>query len=111
MRTLALAALLLATLAPAQTPITASAAIAKIQKSYTDAPPPKTVDTIKAGDPSTPVTGIAVTFLDTMEVLRKAASRGENLVISHEPSFYNHRDQTSFLENDPVYKEKLAFIN
>jgi putative NIF3 family GTP cyclohydrolase 1 type 2 len=68
------------------------------------------VDTVKAGDPSTPVTGIATTFLDTMDVLREANRRGLNLVITHEPTFYNHRDNTAFFSNDPVYQEKLAFI-
>jgi putative NIF3 family GTP cyclohydrolase 1 type 2 len=56
------------------------------------------------------VTGIATTFLDTMDVLREANRRGLNLVITHEPTFYNHRDNTAFFANDPVYQEKLAFI-
>lgn len=90
--------------------ITAAEAWLKIQHRYAAAPPPNTVDTLKAGDPTTPVTGIATTFLDTMDVLREAAKRGENLVISHEPTFYNHLDDTKALADDPVYKEKLAFI-
>jgi len=90
--------------------ITAAEAWSKIQHRYAATPPPETVDTLKAGDPATPVTGIATTFLDTMQVLREAAARGENLVISHEPTFYNHRDDQKDLANDPVYKEKLAFI-
>jgi putative NIF3 family GTP cyclohydrolase 1 type 2 len=94
----------------AQAPIRAADAIQKIQRRYAPAPPPDTVDTVKAGDPATPVTGIATTFLDTMEVLREAARRNENLVITHEPTFYNHRDDTAFFKDDPVYKEKLAFI-
>jgi putative NIF3 family GTP cyclohydrolase 1 type 2 len=68
------------------------------------------VDTVKAGDPSTKVTGVATTFLDTLDVLREANRRGLNLVITLEPTFYNHLDQTTLLTNDPVYKEKLAFI-
>jgi putative NIF3 family GTP cyclohydrolase 1 type 2 len=111
MRTLLVAALLLTPLAaPAQTPLTAADAIQKIQKRYAPAAPPNTVDTIKAGDPTTPITGIATTFLDTMDVLREAAKRNENLVITHEPTFYNHPDDTAFFKDDPVYKEKLAFI-
>ncbi|RZU41218.1 Nif3-like dinuclear metal center hexameric protein [Edaphobacter modestus] len=102
--------LTLAPLAHAQAPITAADAIQKIQRRYAPAPPAKTVDTIKAGDPGTPVTGIATTFLDTMDVLREAARRNENLIITHEPTFYNHLDDTSFFKDDPVYKEKLAFI-
>src|ERR1700733_12468346 len=88
---------------------TAADVIHRIQQRY-PAPVADTVDTIKAGDPATPVTGIATTFLDTMEVLREANRRGLNLVITHEPTFYNHRDNTAFFAGDPVYKEKLAFI-
>ena len=90
--------------------LTAAEAIARIQKHYAATLPANTVDTIKVGDPSTPVTGIATTFLDTMDVLREADRRGLNLVISHEPTFYNHLDDPAFFADDPVYREKLAFI-
>ena len=88
---------------------TAADVIHRIQQRY-PAPVADTVDTVKAGDPATPVTGIATTFLDTMDVLREANRRGLNLVITHEPTFYNHRDNTAFFSSDPVYQEKLAFI-
>ena len=97
-------------LSAASQPLTAAEAIRRFQQHYSAAVPPNTVDTIKAGDPSTPVTGIAVTFLDAMEVLREASRRGLNLVITHEPTFYNHLDDTAFFTDDPVYREKLAFI-
>jgi putative NIF3 family GTP cyclohydrolase 1 type 2 len=90
--------------------MTAGDAIHRIQRRYAAAPPPDTVDTIKVGDPSTPVTGITTTFLDTMDVLREAVRRGDNLIITHEPTFYNHRDDRTLFTDDPVYKEKLAFI-
>jgi putative NIF3 family GTP cyclohydrolase 1 type 2 len=88
----------------------AGEAIVRIQHRYAAAPPLNTVDTIKVGDPNTPVTGIATTFLDTMDVLREAVRRGDNLIITHEPTFYNHLDDTKFFTDDPVYKDKLAFI-
>jgi putative NIF3 family GTP cyclohydrolase 1 type 2 len=90
--------------------LTAGEAIAKIQHRYATAPPPGTVDTIKVGDPNTVVTGITTTFLDTMDVLRESVKRGNNLIITHEPTFYNHLDDTKNFKDDPVYKEKLAFI-
>jgi putative NIF3 family GTP cyclohydrolase 1 type 2 len=90
--------------------LTAAEVIARIQKHYAAKIPASTVDTIKAGDPSTPVTGIATTFLATMDVLREADRLGLNLVITHEPTFYNHLDETVFFVGDPVYLEKLAFI-
>ena len=89
---------------------TAADAIERIQKHYSTTLPATTVDTVKAGDPSTLVTGIATTFLDTMDVLREASRRGANLVITHEPTFYNHLDDTAFFVDDPVYLQKLAFI-
>jgi len=95
--------------ATAQT-LTAAEAIQRIQQHYSASLPSNTVDTVKAGDPSTPVTGIATTFLDTMDVLREAARRSTNLVITHEPTFYNHLDDKVFFAEDPVYREKLAFI-
>jgi putative NIF3 family GTP cyclohydrolase 1 type 2 len=85
-------------------------AIRRIQHRYAATPPPDTVDTIKVGDPNTVVTGITTTFLDTMDVLRESVRRGNNLIITHEPTFYNHRDETKYFTDDPVYKEKLAFI-
>lgn len=69
-----------------------------------------TVDTFKAGDPDTPVTGIATTFSATFDVLERAAAQGKNFIIAHEPTYYNHLDETDWLKNDPVYQQKLAFI-
>ncbi len=108
-----LAALLIWCLLPAaaQQTMTARQVIEQIQQ-HAGAPwQGETVDTFKAGDPATIVTGIATTFADTFDVLRRAAAAGANLVISHEPTFYNHQDETKALANDPVYREKLAFIN
>jgi putative NIF3 family GTP cyclohydrolase 1 type 2 len=71
------------------------------------------VDTFKAGNPDAPVTGIAVTMMATMDVLERAAASGKNLIITHEPTFYNHLDKLDELEekeNDPVLAAKLAFV-
>ena len=72
-----------------------------------------TVDTFKAGDPDTPVTGIAVTMMATFDVLQRAAAAGDNFVITHEPTLYNHLDHAEELpekESDPVLAQKLALI-
>jgi len=71
----------------------------------------KTVDTFKAGDPEGEVTGVACTFMATVEVLKKAAELGCNLVITHEPTYYNHFDNKDLLEGDPVYAAKQAIID
>lgn len=71
----------------------------------------ETVDTFKAGNPDTRVKGIAVTMMATLDVLQRAAANGQNLVITHEPTFYNHLDRPQGMEeNDPVWKEKREFI-
>lgn len=73
----------------------------------------KTVDTFKAGDPQTRVTGIATTMMATLDVLQRAAANGQNLIITHEPTFYDHLDDVPQLPqgaDDPVLKEKRAFI-
>jgi len=71
----------------------------------------ETVDTFKAGNPDTRVTRIAVTMMATMDVLQRASANGQNLVITHEPTFYNHLDRPQGMEeNDPVWKEKRDFI-
>jgi putative NIF3 family GTP cyclohydrolase 1 type 2 len=72
----------------------------------------ETVDTFKAGDPDTPVTGIATTMMATFDVLRRASAEGKNLVITHEPTFYSHLDKTDAFEkeNDAVWLDKEKFI-
>ena len=81
-----------------------------ILKSVPGAPFPKTVDTIKAGDASQTVTGIVTTMFATVDVIEKAAALKANFIIAHEPSFYNHLDETNWLENDDAYKYKMALL-
>jgi putative NIF3 family GTP cyclohydrolase 1 type 2 len=50
------------------------------------------VDTFKAGDPMTPVTGIATSAMATLDVLKQAVKAGANLVITCEPTFYSRSD-------------------
>ena len=72
---------------------------------------PNTVDVIKEGNPETPVTGIVTTMFGTMKVLKKAVDLNCNLIIVHEPLYYNHLDGTKQFINDPVFLEKKKFIN
>lgn len=73
-------------------------------------PYPDTVDTVKIGDARQKVTGIAVTFIPSCAVIEQAVQRGANLLITHEPTFYNHLDATNWLENDSVYVAKRRLI-
>jgi putative NIF3 family GTP cyclohydrolase 1 type 2 len=70
----------------------------------------KTVDTIKAGKPDQVVTGIVTTMFATVDVIRKAIELKANFIIAHEPTFYNHLDETSWLENDKVLAFKLDLL-
>jgi putative NIF3 family GTP cyclohydrolase 1 type 2 len=70
-----------------------------------------TVDTFKAGNPDSRVNGIAVTMMATMDVLQRAAAHGDNLIITHEPTFFDHLDAPQGIrESDEVWKEKREFI-
>src|ERR1700730_10680876 len=71
---------------------TARERIGRIQKHVGVTWRAETVDTFKAGNPDSPVTGIAVTMMATMDVLERAAAAGDNLIITHEPTFFDHLD-------------------
>jgi putative NIF3 family GTP cyclohydrolase 1 type 2 len=94
----------------AAAPLTAQQIVERIQKNVGVSWLKSTVDTIKTGSPDTPITGIATTFMSSLEVLQKAAASGRNFIITHEPTFYGHLDETANLANDPVYKYKRDFI-
>ncbi len=82
MRHLPVVALLLSTslFAQNQHQLTAQQVIERIQKNVGVPWTTPTVDTIKAGDPNEPVTGIATTMMATLDVLERASAEGKNLV-------------------------------
>jgi putative NIF3 family GTP cyclohydrolase 1 type 2 len=114
---LVLAGMILAAPSLAQTadgkPLTAQEVVDRI-KAHVGMPwMAQTRDTFKSGDPQTPVTGIAVTMMATMNVLQRAAGNGQNLIITHEPTFFDDQDKAETLpegEQDPVLAEKRRFI-
>ena len=71
----------------------------------------KTCDTVKTGDTSQTVTKIVTTFMATHAVIENAASLGANFIITHEPTFYTHHDETDWLKGDPVYEAKRKLID
>ncbi len=108
--------LLLSTQAPIlaqkNTTLTARQVIERIQAQVGVPWRADTVDTFKAGDPNTRVTGIATTMMATYDVLVRSAAAGKNLIITHEPTFYSHLDRVDGLEkeHDPVWEAKERFI-
>jgi putative NIF3 family GTP cyclohydrolase 1 type 2 len=74
------------------------------------APFKETVDTIKSGDEAVDVKGIVTTMFATVDVIRRTAALGANFIIAHEPTFYNHRDETAWLDNDQVFQFKEELL-
>ncbi len=74
------------------------------------APFDKTVDTLKSGSLDTKVTGVVTTMFATVEIIQKAIALKANFIIAHEPTFYNHQDETAWLEQDDVYQYKANLL-
>ncbi len=76
--------------------------------------PDDTVDGYICGTPEAPITGVAITFLATMEHCYQAHQHNCNLIISHEGIWYNHKEQQldaiSHAVEDPVYLNKQDFL-
>jgi putative NIF3 family GTP cyclohydrolase 1 type 2 len=92
-------------------PVTAGSMIENIIKHTGANPITNTVDVIKTGNPQTVVTGIVTCMFAPMNVLKKAVEMNCNLIIVHEPVFYNHRDETQQFATDPVFLEKKKYID
>jgi putative NIF3 family GTP cyclohydrolase 1 type 2 len=114
LQALALTAALAVAAAPSvsQTSLTARGVVERIQKSVGVEWKTDTVDTFKAGNPDAAVTGVVTTLFPTFRVLQAAAASGKNLIICHEPAFYDHYDQAADLlkDGDRVLADKKAFI-
>lgn len=67
-------------------------------------------DTFKLGNPDSPVKGIATTVIVTFDVLRRAHQAGLNMIVSHEDTFWNDRDETKDLLANPLYRMKTDYV-
>lgn len=70
----------------------------------------QTVDNIIAGTADTAVKGIATTMMATLDVVKRAAAAGKNMVITHESTFFSHQDRVDQFQQDATYKYKLDFL-
>jgi putative NIF3 family GTP cyclohydrolase 1 type 2 len=70
----------------------------------------ETCDGFKSGNPQAECTGIVTSVQASVDVIRRTAELGANLLIVHEPTFYTHMDATDWLEGDPVYEAKKALL-
>ena len=70
-------------------------------------------DEWKCGDPEAECTGIVTALVPTMDIIRKTAGLGANLLIVHEPIFYTSADKGGWYEDFPnaVYDEKRALLD
>ncbi len=67
-------------------------------------------DTFKFGSPDTQVTGIATTVFCSFEVVQKASAEGCNMIIPHEDTYWNDRDDVAIVSADPLYTKKTDFM-
>ena len=111
--------------------LTAQDVAQRIQTALGGEWPPTGPDGFKAGDPDTPVKGIATTAMATLDVLKQASKAGTNLILTYEPTFFGRHDGPApppapaspatngrgaargfvgLAADDPVYTAKKEFI-
>jgi putative NIF3 family GTP cyclohydrolase 1 type 2 len=81
-----------------------------------------TIDTFKAGNPATAVSGVVTTSLATLDVMRRAVQAGANMIVTSGPTFYSRTDSPAPPAGrgrgtapppsaaDPVFTQKNEFI-
>src|ERR1700722_14788911 len=72
--------------------VTAQEGVDRIKKKIGVEWKSESVDTFKAGDPSTTVTGIVTTALASLDVLGSAVKAGADLIVTCEPTFFAKAD-------------------
>jgi putative NIF3 family GTP cyclohydrolase 1 type 2 len=70
----------------------------------------ETCDQLIEGNWKHQVTGVATTFMATVDVIRQAATMNCSLIITHEPTYFTGTDHIDREKTDPVYQQKKALI-
>ena len=104
-------------------PITAQQVVQRIQTNIGVPWKESPLDTFKCGDPGAPLSGIAVTGMATMDVIKRATQQKANFVVTLEPTFFMRFDgqpdpnargsalgSTTFPADDPVVKGKQDYL-
>ena len=75
--------------------------------------PDKTRVRVLYGEVDRECTGIVTCIWASMDVIREAAARGANLIISHEALFWNHGDHTSWMraQRNAAFLAKTALLD
>jgi len=101
--------------------VTAQEIVDRVRKAVGGEWKTDTVDTFKAGEPTSPVTGVVTTSLATIDVMRRAVKAGANLIVTAGPTFYSRvdsptppagrgRDAAAPPTPDQVFTAKNEFI-
>ena len=72
--------------------------------------PNPTVDRITAGDPRRVIKKLAVCWLPFRSAILKAKKMGANVIVTHEPVFFDHWDLDGKFKNDPETAAKKKRI-
>ncbi len=70
--------------------------------------PERTCDTVKAGDPEKEIRKVAVSMFATVDIVREVKAWGADMLIVHEPTYYDHMEVVA--EETPVTLAKRALI-
>jgi len=67
-------------------------------------------DTYKSGGPDTPVRGIATTMFNSFDTIQRAVAAGLNMILPHETTFWNDRDDLALVSADALYRQKRDYL-
>jgi putative NIF3 family GTP cyclohydrolase 1 type 2 len=67
-------------------------------------------DTFKFGGPDTVVKGIATTMFCSYDAIKRAVEAGCNMIVPHEDTYWNDRDDLTIVSGDPSYKLKVDYM-
>ncbi|MGD8240132.1 MAG: Nif3-like dinuclear metal center hexameric protein [Armatimonadota bacterium] len=70
-----------------------------------------TVDNIIVGDPDRDVSAALVTWISSFAAVRAAVERGVAALITHEPTFYSHRNELDAIEESQIARQKKGFLD
>jgi putative NIF3 family GTP cyclohydrolase 1 type 2 len=69
------------------------------------------VDRVIYGDPNREIEGIAVCWMPYIETIHKARELGANVIVAHEPTFYDHWDLDGSFHDSAAIEEKKRIID
>ena len=68
----------------------------------------ETVDRVIYGDPNREIVSIAVAWMPYRKTIQQAADLGANILVTHEPTFYIHRDLRDTNSDSPDCDDRAS---